>query len=315
MLVLNRILLKKRRWYIFFSFAVYWMGMTQEQCRFQRTLGDAISYSGVGIHTGKEVSLRFCPAPENTGVVFQRVDLLGKPKIPASIDYVQETSRSTTIGIGSVKVHTVEHVMAALAAYSIDNIIVQVTEAEPPIGDGSSKKFVEMIEEVGIEEQSQIKPLLSLRHPVMFSKGESHLVALPASEYRISYTLHYPNISVIRSQFFSTFVNASNFKENIAPCRTFALYEEIATLMEKGLIKGGSLENAVVIKDDVIFSKEGLRFSDEMVRHKVLDLIGDLALIGVDFAAHVIAIRSGHATNVALGKELLNHFLNPGILL
>ncbi len=285
--------------------------MEENQSRPQKTVGDAISYSGVGIHTGKEVSIRFCPAPENTGIVFQRVDIQGKPTIPASIDYVQDTSRSTTIGIGQVRVHTVEHVMAALRAFSIDNLVVQVTDAEPPIGDGSSKIFVEMLDEVGVSLQNHTKPILSLKQPVFFSKGETHLVALPSDRYRISYTLHYPLTPVIRSQYLSFLVTEEIFKEEIAPCRTFALYEEITTLMERGLIRGGSLENAVVIKDDVIFSKEGLRFSDEMVRHKILDLIGDLALVGFDFNAHVIAIRSGHAANVALGKELLNHFLNP----
>lgn len=289
--------------------------MNESQSRLQKTIGDAISYSGVGIHTGKEVSIRFCPAPENTGIVFQRVDLPGKPSIPASIDYVVETSRSTTIGMGSVRVHTVEHVMAALFSYGIDNVIVQVTDAEPPIGDGSSKIFVEMLEEVGVANQLLSKPILRVTEPLYFSKGETHLVALPSHEYRISYTLHYPNTPVIRSQYLSLTINETVFKEQIAGCRTFALYEEITLLMEKGLIRGGSLENAVVIKDEVVFSKEGLRFPDEMVRHKILDLIGDLALVGFDFRAHVIAIRSGHAANVALGKELLNHFLTPGIKL
>src|ERR1700722_14539838 len=128
--------------------------MEENQSRPQKTVGDAVSYSGVGIHTGKEVSIRFCPAPEDTGIVFQRVDIAGKPTIPASVDYVQDTSRSTTIGIGQVKVHTVEHVMAAVRAFSIDNLVIQVTEAEPPIGDGSSKVFVDMIEEVGVASQN-----------------------------------------------------------------------------------------------------------------------------------------------------------------
>lgn len=279
----------------------------------QRTIGDAIAYSGVGIHTGKEVSIRFCPAKEDTGIVFERVDLPGRPQIPATIDYVQETTRSTTIGVGDVKVHTVEHVMATLKAYEIDNLIIQVTAPEPPIGDGSSQIFVDLLEKVGTTDQGVVKPVIFLKNPVAFSKGDSHLVALPSDEYRISYTLHYPKSPVIRSQYLSIPVSRENFKNSLAPCRTFALYDEISTLMERGLIKGGSLENAVVIKDEVIFSKEGLRFPDEMVRHKILDLIGDLALVGFDFAAHVIAIRTGHETNVALGKELLNIFLKPGI--
>ena len=274
----------------------------------QRTLKKPVSYSGVGIHSGKEVTIRFCPAPEHSGIVFQRVDLPGKPTIPAAVEYVQDTSRSTMIGIGSCSVQTVEHVLAALNAYQIDNLCIQVSEGEPPIGDGSSQTFVDLIEEAGIEELSATKQVVALKHPVYFSHGQTHLVAIPASEFRISYTLHYPNTSVIRSQYFSLEITPSTFKEQIARCRTFALYEEITLLMERGLIRGGSLENAVVIKDDVVFSKEGLRFPDEMVRHKVLDLVGDLSLVGFPFLAHVIAIRSGHAGNVAFAKELVKCF-------
>lgn len=275
----------------------------------QRTLKKQVSYSGVGIHTGKEVTIRFCPASPHSGLVFQRMDLAGKPTIPAAVEYVQDTSRSTMLGIGSCSVQTVEHVLAALSAYQIDNLCIQVTEGEPPIGDGSSQTFVDLIEEAGIEEQTATKTIVSLKHPVHFSQGQTHLVALPSHEFRISYTLHYPHTPVIRCQYLSLVITPQAFKEQIARCRTFALYEEITFLMEKGLIRGGSLENAVVIKDDVIFSKEGLRYPDEMVRHKMLDLIGDLSLVGFPFFAHVIAIRSGHAANIALGKELIKCFL------
>ena len=249
--------------------------------------------------------MRFCPAPIDSGVVFQRIDLSGKPTIPAAVEYVQDTSRSTKIGIGACSVQTVEHVLAAVNAYQLDNLCIQVTEGEPPIGDGSSQTFVELIEEAGIEEQQASKNIVSLKQPIHFSHGQTHLIALPSNEFRISYTLHYPNTPVIRCQYFSLEITPNSFKEQIARCRTFALYEEITLLMERGLIRGGSLENAVVIKDDVVFSKEGLRFTDEMVRHKILDLIGDLSLVGFPFLAHVIAIRSGHAANVAFGKELV----------
>ncbi len=274
----------------------------------QRTLKKQVSFSGVGIHTGKDVTLRFCPSLVDSGIVFQRIDLPGKPTIPAAIEYVQDTARSTKIGIGACSVQTVEHVLAALSAYQIDNLCVQVTEGEPPIADGSSQAFIDLIEEAGIEEQQGVKNVVSLKEPVHFSQGQIHLVALPSHEFRISYTLHYPNTPVIRSQYLSMAINAQNFKTQIGSCRTFALYEEITYLMEHGLIRGGSLENAVVIKDDVIFSKEGLRFSDEMVRHKILDLVGDLSLVGIPFLAHVIAIRSGHAANIAFGKELIRTF-------
>lgn len=274
----------------------------------QRSLKKEIAFSGVGIHTGKEVSIRFCPAPPDSGIFFQRVDLPGKPLIPAAIEYVQETARSTTIGVGSASVQTVEHVLAALFAYQIDNLCIQVDEGEPPVGDGSSQPFVNLIEESGVVEQEALKAIHPLKEPLFYSCGETHLVAVPSDEYRISYTLHYPNTPVIRSQYLSIPVNKETFKKEISACRTFALYEEITALMDRGLIRGGSLENAVVIKDDVVFSKEGLRFPDEMVRHKILDLIGDLSLVGFPFQAHVIAVRSGHRANVELGKEFIKHF-------
>ncbi len=274
----------------------------------QQTLKKEVSFSGVGIHTGKEVEIRFCGAPENTGIVFQRMDLPGHPKIPATASYVQDTSRSTTIGIEKASVQTVEHVLAALHAYQIDNLIVQVNAGEPPAGDGSSKPFVEMIESAGIEELGADRQVLSLEKPLYFSENETHLIALPAEGFRVSYTLHYPESLVIRSQYFSSPVTPALFKEGIAMCRTFALYEEITALMDLGLIRGGSLDNAIVIKGEEILCKEGLRFPDEMARHKALDLIGDLALVGFPFEAHIIAIRAGHRANVALAKEIMNHF-------
>jgi UDP-3-O-[3-hydroxymyristoyl] N-acetylglucosamine deacetylase len=276
------------------------------QYRSQRTLQREISFSGIGIHTGKEVTMRFCPALEGSGITFQRVDLPSKPLIPATISHVSSTTRRTTLGKGETCVHTIEHVLSALNAYQIDNLCIQLTQEEPPGADGSALPFIQMIEEAGIRQQEAEKEIYPLLSPLYFSQGETHLIALPSEEFRVSYTLHYPNAPLIRSQFFSLAITEDNYKKEIAPCRTFALYEEIALLTQQGLIRGGSLENAVVIKGDLIFSKEGcLRFSDEMVRHKILDLIGDLALVGVAFLAHIIAIRSGHTTNIALGKKLM----------
>ena len=273
--------------------------------RKQRTLRDTTSFSGIGIHTGKEVGLRFCPAKEGTGIVFKRIDLPGRPEIPATVEYVQDTSRSTTIGIKDIRIHTVEHVLAAIKAYNIDNLCIEITSIEPPVGNGSSDVFVEMIEKVGVLEQEHTVPIVKIQQPVYWAEGDIQIIALPYEGYRISYTLSYPSIAFLRGQFHSVIVNEENFKNEIAPCRTFSLYAEISTLMDRGLIKGGSLDNAVVIKDDVILSKGGLFFPNEMARHKVLDLIGDLALIGFDFHAHIIAIRSGHASNFSFAKQLL----------
>lgn len=278
---------------------------THQKLRKQRTLRKAVSYSGIGIHTGRTVSMRFVPAPDSTGVVFRRIDLPSKPLIPATVEYVLETSRSTTIGIQDVRVQTVEHVLAAIKASNIDNLFIEIDNIEPPIGNGSSDIFIELIEEAGVVEQDASVKAVALTQPIFYSEGDIHLVALPAAEYMLSYTLSYPEHPLLKAQYHSIKLTPESFKHEIAPCRTFSLYEEVSYLIDKGLIKGGSLDNAVVIKGDAVLSKNGLFFPDEMVRHKVLDLIGDLSLVGIPFAAHVIAIRSGHAANVAFAKKIL----------
>lgn len=275
--------------------------------RKQRTLREATYFSGIGIHTGKEVGLRFCPAKEGTGIIFKRIDLPSQPIIPATVEYVQDTSRSTTIGVKDVRIHTVEHVLSAIKAYNIDNLCIEISSIEPPVGNGSADVFVEMIEKVGILEQEHTVPVVKIQQPVYWAEGDIQLVALPYDGFRISYTLSYPGSSFLQGQFQTVLVNEDNFKKEIASCRTFSLYKELSFLMDKGLIKGGSLDNAVVIKDDVILSKGGLFFPNEMARHKILDLIGDLLLVGFDFYAHIIAIRSGHASNFAFAKQLLTH--------
>lgn len=275
--------------------------------RNQKTLKKPLSYSGIGIHTGAQVSMRFVPADASTGIVFKRTDLPGAPLIPATINYVVDTARSTIIGDGTHKVHTVEHVLAALKAFEIDNLIVEVSNIEPPVGNGSSDVFVAMIEEAGILEQNATLPIIKLQHPIYLSEEDIHIVALPFDGYRISYTLNYKEPAVLRAQHHSFLLSSEEFKQQIAPCRTFSLYKELAWLMDRGLIKGGSLDNAVVIHDDAVFSKNGLFFPDEMVRHKILDMIGDLSLVGFNFHAHIIALRSGHSTNFAFAKKLFNY--------
>lgn len=272
-----------------------------------RTLLRPTTFSGIGIHTGELVTMRFCPAEEGTGIVFKRVDLPGQPSVPATVEYVCDTSRSTIIGIGSVRIHTVEHVLAAISAYQIHNLIIELDNIEPPVANGSSDAFVQMIEEAGIQEQEGIFPIAQLQTPVYLSDGDIHLVALPHDQFRISYTLSYPETAALKAQYRSFAITSETFKKEIAPCRTFSLYKEVSFLMDRGLIKGGSLDNAVVIDGDVIFSKEGLFFEDEMVRHKILDLVGDLSLVGFPFHAHILAIRSGHASNCALAKKLYDH--------
>jgi UDP-3-O-[3-hydroxymyristoyl] N-acetylglucosamine deacetylase len=266
-----------------------------------------VTGSGIGVFTGEKVSIKICPAEANTGIVFQRVDLPHRPRLPALLDYVQGTPRCTIIGKGSDSVLTVEHLLAALKAFSIDNLLIEISGSEVPIFDGSSIHFVHMIQEAGISDLEEESDILSLQTPLVWSKGDIHLVAVPSHEYRITYTLHYPHSSVIGTQFYSFSLSEEGFKNEIAPCRTFSIYEEIAPMIEKGLVKGGSLDNALIVKEDKVMNPEGVRFSNEMVRHKILDLIGDFSLVPFPFLAHIIAIRSGHASNNAFAKELYNH--------
>ncbi|MCB1084700.1 MAG: UDP-3-O-[3-hydroxymyristoyl] N-acetylglucosamine deacetylase [Chlamydiia bacterium] len=274
----------------------------------QRTLKNTVSLSGTGLFTGMKSEIKLRPAPEGTGIIFQRMDLPNKPTLPAFVDYVRETPRCTILGSDTFQVQTVEHILSAIKAYEVDNLIIEIDGPEIPSCDGSSMPFVELIEKAGVVSQSKTKKIHHLEAPIFWSKGDVHLVALPSEEFRISYTLNYPNSDLLKSQFFTVHINEEIYKEEIAPARTFSLYEEVVPLIEKGNIKGGRLDNAVIIKGDSILNPEGVRYRDEMVRHKILDLIGDLSLVGQSFIAHIIAIRSGHFSNTSFAKELVSNF-------
>jgi UDP-3-O-[3-hydroxymyristoyl] N-acetylglucosamine deacetylase len=270
----------------------------------QNTLQREIEISGTGIFTGEKVSVRICPAPAGSGLLFQRVDLKGSPEIPALLKFVQDTPRCTRLTSSKASIIMVEHILSALYACGVDNARIEVEGPEIPGIDGSSKLFVDLIEKVGLQTQEAPVSYITIQQPVFWSCGDVHLVALPSSEFRLSYTMHYPKSCLIKSQYYSLNVDPLRYRDEIASCRTFSLYEEILPLIEKGLIKGGGLENALVIREDKILNPEGARFPDEMVRHKILDLIGDLSLIGSRLCAHVIAICSGHSSNVAFAKVL-----------
>ncbi len=272
----------------------------------QRTLQRSVSAEGVGLFSGEKVFIRLSPAKENTGVIFQRIDLPHQPILPALSEYVQATPRCTIIGNGKESVQTVEHLLAAVRAFNIHNILIEISGSEVPIFDGSAKYFVELMEQAGCLELNAEQEVMRLKNPVFWSQGGIHLIALPSDEYRISYTLHYPHSKTIGTQFYSFTLNQERFKQEIASCRTFSIYEEIAPMIEKGLVKGGSLDNAVIIKGDEVVNPGGLHYPDEMARHKVLDLIGDLSLVP-PFLAHVVAVCSGHASNNAFAKLLLKH--------
>ncbi len=281
-------------------------GVLMQPKKKSATLVKRVSRSGKGLFSGVSATITFCPSEAGSGVSFQRTDLPGAPILRASFNNVKSTPRCTILGSDEVTVQTVEHVLAALAAYGIDNILIQIDGPEVPIFDGSSIEFVSMIEEAGVAQFDSDAPWFSIEKPVYWSQGDIHIVAIPSNEYRISYTLSYPQSELIKSQFYSFLVSPEAFKNEIASSRTFSLYEEIMPYIEKGYLKGGSLENAVIIKDHKVMNPDGLRHPDEMVRHKILDMLGDLFLLGFNLQVHIIAIRSGHYANNAFAKELFN---------
>ncbi len=247
------------------------------------------------------------PAPPNSGILFRRIDLDDQPFIPAVVDNVQQVERSTTIAVGSVKVHTVEHVISALTGMGVDNAIIEMDANEPPIGDGSAAPYVECIKTAGIEEQDQLCSIFEVREPIHIEVGNGSLITIvPDKAFRISCTQVGPEGKM--TQYFSTEITPETYEKEIAPARTFVFYEDVEPLLEKGLIKGGSLENAVVVRDNSVLSKEPLRFEDEFARHKILDVIGDLMLAGKRIMGHVICVKPGHGPNTQMARQLKKAF-------
>jgi len=270
---------------------------------FQHTVGKIASLSGTSLHTGEKVSLKLHPAPVDHGIKFKRRDLQDEPTIDATIDNLKTVERATTIGEGSVRVHTVEHVLAALSAIAVDNSIVEMDANEPPIGDGSAQPYVDLIKRAEMIVQEEPRRFFDVREPMYVeSKTGALLVLLPDEKFRISCTQAGPNNRF--TQYLSMEVTAAAFEREIAPARTFVFYEDVQPLMEKNLIKGGSLENAIVVRGEAVLSKEPLRFPDEFVRHKVLDIIGDLALVGRRIRGHVVAAKPGHSANADLARAV-----------
>lgn len=274
--------------------------MKNKQC----TIGAEVSYSGIALHTGVRAQLNFVPAPVNTGVIFRRIDLPGSPEVRAIATNVVDVRRGTTIKVGEASVSTVEHIMAALSANGVDNIIVEMDDKEPTIADGSSLPFVKMIEEVGIVEQDAERRVFVVDKVYSFQDGDTTVRIEPYDSFKISCKVQY-NETVLDKQEYETVVTAESFKKELSEARTFCLYREIEGLMAAGLIKGGSLDNAVVIKDGVIISKDGVRYENEIVRHKMLDIVGDLYLLGCPIQGHVIANKPGHPANVAIAQQII----------
>ena len=275
----------------------------------QQTLKDSARFSGIGLHSGNRVNMTIQPAPANTGVRFRRVDLDGKPEIEARVENVVDTQRSTTLGKGNVKVHTVEHVLAALAGYGIDNAVIELDANEPPIADGSSREFCKIIRDAGIVTQAEEKEFYTPTEPIEIHHGETVMTLFPDTQFKITCTS--ADKKGRFTQFFSTEVTPQTWEKELAHARTFCFYEEIAFLFKNGLIKGGSLENAIVIRDDAVLTTEPLRYQEEFVRHKMLDIVGDLSLFGKPIKGHIIAVRPGHAANAELCKKIVEQMNRP----
>jgi UDP-3-O-[3-hydroxymyristoyl] N-acetylglucosamine deacetylase/3-hydroxyacyl-[acyl-carrier-protein] dehydratase len=302
--------------------------------KLQRTIKKPASLSGTGLHTGNQTTITFKPAVVNHGIVFVRTDLDSSPEIPADIDHVADIARGTTLKKGDGKVCTVEHVLAALAGLELDNLRVELNSSEPPVGDGSASPFVEAISKAGIQEQDAPKNYLEIDTPLFYSEKDKgiDLVVVPSDDLRITFMVDYRN-PALGTQYTSLVSLQEEFVEEFAPARTFCFFHELEQLYREGLAKGGSVHNALVIcdenncevkieklknlygvKEEIFVGKSGilndvpLRFPNEPVRHKALDLLGDLYLLGVPLKGHVLAARSGHAANVALVKKLREQY-------
>ena len=270
----------------------------------QRSILREASIKGKALHTGDEVCLTLKPAPENHGILFRRTDVYGKPEIRPQIELVTDLVRSTTIASGYTKIHTVEHVLSALHGCGIDNAIIEMDASEPPILDGSARDFVTLIQEAEPVEQNAERQYYTVTEPVSVTHGNSSLIALPYDGFKISCTS--ADDRGIHTQHLSLEIDPETYINEIASARTFTIYEEIEQLLKLGKIRGGSLENAVVIKGEKILSKEPLRFKDEFVRHKILDIVGDIFLLGKPIRGHIVAMRPGHAINSQLTKALFD---------
>ena len=253
--------------------------------------------------------MTFLPAAGGTGIRFRRIDLEGKPEIEARIENVAETNRSTTLAKGNVKVHTVEHVLSAFAGMEIDNAVVELDANEPPIADGSAREYARMLHTAGIVAQGERRDVYSVRAPIEVRTGDTTLSIFPHHGFKVSCTS--TDKEGRFTQFFSVDLSPETWEQEVAAARTFCFYEEIEYLIKNGLIRGGSLENAVVIRDDAVLTNEPLRYNEEFVRHKILDIVGDLALVGRPLSGHVIAIKPSHSANCELARQIAEQIRKP----
>jgi len=271
----------------------------------QKTIKKPIKLNGVGLHTGLKVNLKFKPAPIDTGINFIRVDVKDSPMIKAHICHILEQDKSprrTSIGSGSVEVHTIEHLMAALWTLGIDNLIVEIDSSELPGLDGSAIGFIDILRQSGIEKQGLPKKIYQVRSPIWVEQDGAMLMVLPDNQFRVSYTLNYDH-PLLKSQYISFNLDTNTFEKEIAPSRTFCMEREVDDLRKQGLGKGANYDNTIVVGRKGVIDND-LRFEDEFARHKILDLLGDLCLLGYSIKGHIIAMRSGHPLNIKLVNKI-----------
>lgn len=270
----------------------------------QHTLGKEVSFSGIGLHSGLLISMIIKPAKPDTGIRFFRTDL--QQEIPALMDRVVDTTLATTIGVNEASVSTTEHLLAALAGLGIDNALIELDGPEVPIMDGSAAPFVHIIKRIERKRQDVCRKLLKITREISFQAGDTMIRLLPYDGYKVTCEIDFDH-QLIRKQKYTVDVNSKRFIKEISAARTFGFMDQIEKLQANGLALGGSLANAVVVDRTKVLNAEGLRFSDEFVRHKVLDLIGDLALLGCQIIGHVVASKSGHGHHIGLMKEIVAH--------
>ncbi|MFZ4439130.1 MAG: UDP-3-O-acyl-N-acetylglucosamine deacetylase [Syntrophales bacterium] len=270
----------------------------------QRTVKREISCRSIGLHSGRKVGMVIRPAGVDEGIVFVRGDLPGNNRIKADVHNVRDTTLATTLGLNGVTVSTVEHLMSAFSGMGVDNAVVEVDAPEVPIMDGSARPFVDLLKDVGTQVQSKGKKLLVIKEKIAVSEGDGTAMFLPSPEFRITYKIEF-NHPAIGVQSYQMNFSDISYEEEICEARTFGFLRDVEYLQAKGLALGGSLKNAVVLDDQRIINKGGLRFPDEFVKHKILDAIGDLSLLGIPIIGHFVACKSGHRLNNLLLKELL----------
>jgi UDP-3-O-[3-hydroxymyristoyl] N-acetylglucosamine deacetylase / 3-hydroxyacyl-[acyl-carrier-protein] dehydratase len=275
----------------------------------QQTLHRPASYSGIGLHSGNRVTMTFLPAPANTGIRFRRVDLDGKPEIEARVENVAETNRSTTLAKGNTRIHTVEHVLAAFAGVGVDNAIVELDANEPPIADGSSREFCKMIQNAGVVPLTERRQPYKVTAPIELQMGETEMTLFPGEGFKVSCTSSDKHGRF--TQFFSLEITPKTWESELSHARTFCFFEEIEYLIKNGLIRGGSLENAVVIRDDAVLTTEPLRYPEEFVRHKILDIVGDFSLLGRPLQGHLIAVKPSHGANCEMVRQIAAQMQKP----